>query len=533
MPNETLTQSVNLNYNLFTPIVQFTDTEVTGEYWPGHPYQLFRDPGQSQVTISFMVPPAVRNYPAGSMYLRLNHCRTTANGIVDMFLNGAGYRLNYTDTPIYGFGVQVFEIPYSQLNMTEPNSFVIRLNPSSPGVYWLADIAFSFENSSQCLVYAGTDHVDRNFTGSIYTGITVTDQYRYGNPYLLFHQPSSTCTITFFTPEHFYSIADGTLTIALNHCSTSANGAVNMYLNGNVYLSRYAGAPTGNFGVQNFTIPFSSLNLDGSANTFEIQLYTGGGSYGFYWLSDVTLQFSAPLPAVTYPNFETYVKNWILMQRANIQELSPIPRDDLSAWQFIQNAPSWFYLPFLPISPTELKVLISQFPTSFLSVGWGVKALNDQARNFHAELLTTDLPRKNALRHAYWMALITRSYGAEFADALGNAHEYAHVDLTIEGPFDHVTDKINNAVGIELARNNPTADLATLVDNAWANQQLAWARDFQNEPSGQTATVSWQTPLDKLAQTYGVIPDFTSTEVATLSRMGVRVPNKPPIHDEL
>ena len=169
------------------------------------------------------------------------------------------------------------------------------------------------------------------------------------------------------------------------------------------------------------------------------------------------------------------------MQRNNIQDLQKIARGDLTTWEFIQAAPSWFYLPFLPISPTELWGLINNFPTDFISVAFSVKKINKKARDFRKDLyqraaraLPQDLTQKNALRHTDWMALVTRMHGAQFADDLGNAH----IDLTIEGPFDHVTDKINNAIGIQIAKSHPDSDedfLANLVQSAWDRKQLAWA----------------------------------------------------------
>jgi hypothetical protein len=522
-----------LNYNLFTPIIKCSNTTATDYYRNGNNYQLFNKNGASTCRVQLMVPPAVRNYPAGSMYLHINHCSTSAKGLVNMTINGNSYKTDYL-APSSNFGVQTFEIPYSSMSLTEENVFEISLSGSSPGFYWLSDISFSFMNSQQTLNYSETIHVSSSTTGSVYRDITVTDHYRAGNPYLLFNSTSSECTIEFFTPPNFYQLSQGNLTIGLNHCATSSGGIVNMYLNGNIFESQYAVAPKSNFGVQNFTIPFSSLNTDGAANTFVIELYKGSGSrLAYYWLSDVLLKFNSKAPAVTETNYSNYVKEWILMQRTNIAELSKIPRDDMSAWQFIQNAPSWFFLPFMPLSPSELQVLIVNFPTTFLSVGFGMRPINSEARNFHRELRVSDLPRKNALRHAYWMALTTRTYGDVFADALGNAHEYAHLDLTIEGPYDHVTDKINNAVGIELAKNDKTTDIATLVDNAWANEQLAWAKNFRVVSGVQTADIFWQTSLNKLASTYSVIPDFNPTELATLAKHNITVPNKPPIYDEL
>ena len=150
------------------------------------------------------------------------------------------------------------------------------------------------------------------------------------------------------------------------------------------------------------------------------------------------------------------------------------------------------------------------------------------------ELLTHEgFPRENAMRHAYWTALMTRKYDGKFADDLSHAHEDGHVDLSIEGPFDHVTDRINNAIGIELALNYPTTWSESLVEDAWNNGYLATAKKFRVVGQSQTADVYWQAPIYYLANTYGVIPDFTDSEINSLQNMGIGVPDLPPIREEL
>lgn len=220
-------------------------------------------------------------------------------------------------------------------------------------------------------------------------------------------------------------------------------------------------------------------------------------------------------------------KEWIVSLRGN-PDLSPIPRNDISLLEFLAVAPSWVYLSWkkiIPASPTEVWVLLSNYGFDSNRVRKQIASINEEARAFHNELSQSDVPRKNSLRHAYWMALMTRNFTAEFAAAVGDAHEYAQVDLTIEGPYDHVTDKINNAVGVAIAKANPTGNLSALVDVAWARNQLAWARDFtQNAHHVQSATVHWQLPLDELASKYDVVPEFNSWERATLSRHNVTLP---------
>ena len=122
MPEESATESVFIDFNLFTPIVEFSNTQLDDTYRVGDPYQVFVQTA-SQCVITFMVPPAVRAYAAGKMYLQLNHCRTTSNAVIDMFLNGASYPSNSANIPSYNFGTQTYEIPYSSLNLTAPNTF--------------------------------------------------------------------------------------------------------------------------------------------------------------------------------------------------------------------------------------------------------------------------------------------------------------------------------------------------------------------------------------------------------------------------
>ena len=118
-----------------------------------------------------------------------------------------------------------------------------------------------------------------------------------------------------------------------------------------------------------------------------------------------------------------------------------------------------------------------------------------------------------------------------FALDLSTAHEEAHVDLTIEGPFDHVTDKINNAAGSLLGSRTPRSkDLQDVIDAAWATGELAYAKDFRETAAGQTAQVSWQTPLDEMAKKYNVKPRFSQSEKETLKRMKVTEPDVPIIH---
>ena len=534
-----ISSSVGVNFDLLTPPIISEGVTLTDEY-RGDPYMIFEYPGSSKVTIRFGIPSNCKNVTGATLYVGLNHCRTLSDGVVDMYLNNQTYRSGYADAPRWVFGLEQFAVPLSSLNMDTLNDFVITLNPNSPGDYWLSDVTLTIEGSDGTLLCPSvSSHMseDNNTTGAYCQEVEVSDAYRGGYPYILFRQTNqANAVITFYMPQDVNGLESGTLTIALNHCSTNAKGTVNMYINGSVYRSKYL-APPSNFTMEYFTIPFSSLNLN-DVNTFVILLSVD--SPGQYWLSDAQLNFEAELPGVTYNNYETYVKNWILQNRKNIAELNNIPRDDMSAWQFIQQAPSWFYLPWTKASFGEIAVFIdtfiigSRFPNvSLLQAVYDNYVIANQARDFHKELLHSDLARKNAMRHAYWTALMTRKYDGKFADELSDAHEDGHVDLTIEGPFDHVTDRINNAIGIELARNNPSSSCESLVEDAWNKSYLATAKNFRVVGQSQVADVYWQAPIYYLAQTYGVIPDFTDSEVSTLQKMGIDIPDLPPIHDEL
>ena len=115
---------------------------------------------------------------------------------------------------------------------------------------------------------------------------------------------------------------------------------------------------------------------------------------GKYSISDVGLHVVSLLPDVTEENFTTYIKDWILHQRKNIGELNKIPREDLSAWKFFKEAPSWFFIPFLHVSPEESSLLFDYYNIMLVSVAFEIRDLNNKATDFHRELISTDLPPK-------------------------------------------------------------------------------------------------------------------------------------------
>lgn len=222
--------------------------------------------------------------------------------------------------------------------------------------------------------------------------------------------------------------------------------------------------------------------------------------------------------------YDKIIRSLIFKSRRNLAELNAIPRDDLSTWEWIYNAPAWFYLPFLPISPTELFVIVRSQGSRTIEAITAIRMLNQRTRDFRRDLLGIDFVKKNALRHAYWTSLLANSFGEDLALALSDAHEYAHKDLTIEGPFDHVTDKINNLIGIKMAKT--IGDSGAVLESWWNVGLLASAMNFRvDQHTGrQIADINYQKPLDWLWNQTGHVPTFDALELATLKRLGVNIP---------
>ena len=519
-----------INFDETTPAQLFSNTTLTDQFRPGDAYWLFQQNSMSQVSFRFTVPSAC--YPSldtGTLYIGVNHACGSSTTVIDIYFNGKAYLTGFSDVPPNNFRQDIFAIPLTQVSLTS-NEFTIVLSSKNLGSYWLSDVTFTYKAQDQTVITPWTSlHLNRQTPGFVYTDVVIDDSQRPGNPYMVFRstQPVSQCSISFVVPA-WASQLDGKLTVSLNHC-TPNSGAINLFINDVSYRSGYV-APS-SFTTEFFEIAFSSLKMDGQINTFRIELVAN--QFGTYWLSDSRLAFTSIFPELTYQNYDAYVKPWVLNNRRNIAELSRVPRDDLSAWQFIQNAPNWFLLPFLPCSAREIGYLIEYYDVAFVVVAFELEVIHQMARDFHTEFRYSDNPRKNAMRHAYWTALMTRQYYGLFAVVMSDAHEDDHIDLTIVGPFDHVTDRINNAIGIELAINNPNTDCATLVDQAWEAGYLATVREVKGQGQSLTADVYWSVPLKYLAEAYGVSPDFSDLDLATLQRMGVTVPDYPRIYDAL
>ncbi|HZO75986.1 MAG TPA: RHS repeat-associated core domain-containing protein [Ktedonobacteraceae bacterium] len=277
-------------------------------------------------------------------------------------------------------------------------------------------------------------------------------------------------------------------------------------------------------------------------------------------------------------SLEEWIKYTIFSMRSNFHELNPIPRQDLSLWEWLYHAPSWIYLPYIKISPTEawtvaihfgLSPIFSLNPLFLLSkstissmyatvyrylptpihLPWlffkkvvlrfgytSVKAyyalfqkflrLNQEARDFRKDL-SSDVWVKNAYRHAYWICRYTQEWGADFALATGYAHEYAHIDLSIEGPYDSLADKINNLIGAKLGLI-AGGNCGALVNQTGNAQALAWAKSYAKDPLTQLhkpTEFNIQKPLDFLWRNYAELPRFDASDLNALRLLNITLPS--------
>ena len=510
-------ESFSVSMSLSVPAINYNNVSIESRYRPERNYLALKE-SNGTIDIIFSIPYSMDGERNGTVKVILNHMRdNVAGGVIDIELNNKP--LVQRHAPPTKFEAQNMS-PLSLSYLSGENTLSIKLSKGFPGTYCFSDAALIFQDNKEFVRQENSVYALGLSSGSSYEGGKLVDNLSKGNPYLSLEGESSWSRITFAVREELLGI--GNCVIKFQHRRESGT-SIDIFLNGNKIEARYDKIPTDSFGTSTFPIHSNELKKSN-----ELVIKPNGGEY---YISDVNLDVISLLPDVTEQSFQTYLKDWILLQRRNIGELNKIPRDDLSAWKFVQEAPYWFFIPFLPVSPEEISVLFDYYNMMFVSVAFEIRDFNNKARDFHRELISTDLPRKNALRHAYWTAMLSRRFGLFFALDLSTAHEDAHVDLTIEGPFDHVTDKINNAVGSLLGSRTPRSkDLQDVIDAAWSNVELAYAKDFRQTAAGQTAQVFWQNPLDKMAKKYNVKPRFSQSEKDTLKRMGVTEPDVPIIH---
>ncbi|OTA67803.1 hypothetical protein K449DRAFT_364239 [Hypoxylon sp. EC38] len=511
-------ESFSVSTSLSVPAITYnSDVFIECRGRPGMDYLALKD-SSGTIDIIFSIPYSMDGERNGVVEVILNHMRDNiAGGIIDVELNNKSLIQKYV--PPTKFEAQdIYCLPLS--SVSGENRLSIKLSQGFLGTYCFSGATLVFKDNNGYLRQENTVYALERSSGSSYNSGKLEDDLRQGDPYLSLEGNPSWSKITFAVREELLGI--GNCVIKIQH-RREPDTSIDIFLNGETIERDYDNIQTDTFGTSTFSIHSNKLE---KSNELVIK-----PNIGKYFISDVSIDVVSLLPDVTEENFNTYIKDWILRQRRNISELNKVPRGDLSAWKFVKEAPYWFFIPFLPASPEEISVLFDYYNMMFVSVAFEIRDLNNKARDFHRELISTDLPRKNALRHAYWTAMLSRRFGRFLALDLSTAHEEAHVDLTIEGPFDHVTDKINNAVGSLLGSRTPRSkDLRDVIDAAWANGELAYAKDFRETAAGQTAKVFWQNPLDMMAKKYNVKPRFSLLEKDTLKKMKVTEPEVPVIY---
>lgn len=131
----------HFDFNKSFANVKFQATGTTDYYRKGNPYKIMSNPGTSAVNITF----DIKRKDILHLVIWLNHCRTSADGIVDIYVNKHAYKHTYQNAPKWNFGREHFLVAPSMLklpskdNQSVTNTVRIKLNNSSPGVYWLSD----------------------------------------------------------------------------------------------------------------------------------------------------------------------------------------------------------------------------------------------------------------------------------------------------------------------------------------------------------------------------------------------------------
>jgi hypothetical protein len=467
------------------------------------------------------------------MALVLNHYRSDKNTTIKLVRNNKFGNTIVTnlDVPIGFFSQQRIIIPGSEFNtdlIDEINIYSMYAGKFT-GLYYVDGIAIEFENEGK-IIYSSNEYRTSDNAISmimINANIEITQQE---NKYALVMNPgSSKCEINFDFPDYIKEFADKkniTVYLELDHYCTIKSPIVKVRIM--QHTIKYSFNKCNKCETTTILIPLEYIDLQ-KTNTIFIEPVRSDiknlNDKGKYYIARATLYLKSTANSdeglKKQSKIKEYIKNWIYVHRRNIKDLDPTYRDDYSLYDFVVTAPSWFYLPYLPISPTELYYLIKYFGINFYSKGYEIKEINEQARSFHIELFGVKggIIKKNALRHAYWSALLCIKYGDEFARDFSDAHEYAHVDLSIEGQFDHVTDKINNAVGIQIAKevSNVRDNLVKAIEKAFDDGYLAICSNFRIVKGIQDADVHWQKPISYLK----TAPRFVKYELDTLKRKGI------------
>jgi len=79
-----------------------------------------------------------------------------------------------------------------------------------------------------------------------------------------------------------------------------------------------------------------------------------------------------------------------------------------------------------------------------------------------------DDSERNVKRHVFWQISLVNKFGADFAKALGDAHEIGRPGTD----EDNRVDELNNAVALDYAKKHPNSDPLTATNELWKSGKL-------------------------------------------------------------
>jgi len=124
--------------------VKLHQISTTDMYRKGNPYMIFRHAGSSILSFNILIA----KQHISSVVLHINHCRTTADGIICMTVNGGPaeptkdgrFGKKLIMAPRLNFGLENIAVN-PELLREGLNKVTLCLDSSSPGVYWLSDLS--------------------------------------------------------------------------------------------------------------------------------------------------------------------------------------------------------------------------------------------------------------------------------------------------------------------------------------------------------------------------------------------------------
>ena len=255
--------------------VKFEGVETKVKHHSNRTCKVLKNGGISSIKFKlFDIPENIQVLIAS---VQVRHCRETAGGSVNLFVNNSMFMPEYRSAPADILSVQQFLIPPACLQKGE-NWFKIVLDANSDGNYSISDIAIGYSyiqatdgnrNNTTISKAFRFDFSRKEVRGVEFKNVSTNDYYRENKPYKLFSaRGSSSVAITFHLKDNNNSIC--WLSVILYHCRTNADAIVNLYVNQVPLLLNYSPIPNKNFGFEQFIIP-RKLLVTGK-NTLTIQL---------------------------------------------------------------------------------------------------------------------------------------------------------------------------------------------------------------------------------------------------------------------